>query len=781
MKQIIGLCLFLILGAAAAQAESLSRERQREILDNYLYVTGQSDRLTDELASGVMDEHGHPVIKCGMSAVADFVMNRHLFDKDLLAGLGAQISNRPVLAGEQVATSPLGLFKVHYTVVGDDAVSAIDNDDNLVPDYVDTVAIIFDSVHTAIVQQLGYPKPPADNLYPAAGDSLYDVYLLDLGAGVYGLSYLDSIFIDGPNSMRATSFMELDRNYDDLPQYVDRPLDAIRVTAAHEYFHAVQFGIDFTESETYGSGAGAISARYWMEMSATWMEEQMYDNLNDYYNYLPYFYNDPRLSLQQFNTYTDLRPYASVVFPIFLAEEYGPNIIKSIWQRCRTAGPGPQFLSVANAAIDSASIGEEDWAVAFRHFTLWNWFTGPRADLAPAGVGFPERDSFPAFPDTMIASWNQYPVVQPAQNRFNPLHNGATFVSFNDLLLIETDTTYWFCNSVLDSTCLDSIEVIDPQSPSEYDFFRVGCGTNDTTYWVCWGGWEDSVCAKPRRVVTGTPGSYPITDCEAVIDGTDTTYRERTFYYVCDSLADSRCVDSIRTDGSGGYDWMYIDSLFDLTFALGTNTNVPVLPQPWGVSFIYRLQDDPDSVIVDSLMIPDAVTVRLAVPNPADYLNVTIALSPATASNSTDYYRSYPYSIPMDVGYFAEADIETDEYANKPSAVLAPYPNPAVVSRMGVEPLRFRMQVATDAQGLPLIETPYLVVDIFTVAGELVRTVDQPEPNPIRGLYEVAWDMRNDGGTEVASGAYIAYGRLYESDEKKQLLAEDHVKVAIIR
>ena len=207
-----------------------------------------------------------------------------------------------------------------------------------------------------------------------------------------------------------------------MPQYADRPLDAVRVTAAHEFFHAVQFGIDFTESEVYGSGPTAISARYWMEMSATWMEEQLYDNINDYYNYLPYFFNDPRLSLQQFNSYADLRPYANVVFPLFLAEQYGPGIIKSIWLRCRAAGPGPQFLFVANAALDSATGGGGDWVTAFREFTLWNWFTGSRANLAPAGLGYSERQAYPAFPDSMIASWNSYPVLQPAlQNKLNQI------------------------------------------------------------------------------------------------------------------------------------------------------------------------------------------------------------------------------------------------------------------------------------------------------------------------------------------------------------------------
>ena len=50
----------------------------------------------------------------------------------------------------------------------------------------------------------------------------------------------------------------------------------MRVTAAHEYFHAVQFAYDFGED------------LWFMEATATWAEDELFDRVNDNLNYLPY-------------------------------------------------------------------------------------------------------------------------------------------------------------------------------------------------------------------------------------------------------------------------------------------------------------------------------------------------------------------------------------------------------------------------------------------------------------------------------------------------------------
>ena len=47
------------------------------------------------------------------------------------------------------------------------------------------------------------------------------------------------------------------------------PLENLQVTAAHEFFHAVQFAYD------------AVDDQWFMESTATWMEDEIYDDVND--------------------------------------------------------------------------------------------------------------------------------------------------------------------------------------------------------------------------------------------------------------------------------------------------------------------------------------------------------------------------------------------------------------------------------------------------------------------------------------------------------------------
>ena len=126
--------------------------------------------------------------------------------------------------------------------------------------------------------------------------------------------------------------------------------------------------------------------------------------------------------------------------------------------------------------------------------------------------------------------------------------------------------------------------------------------------------------------------------------------------------------------------------------------------------------------------------------------------------------------------------------------MLYPYPNPAVLSEMTEPMVTFLFQMPTDASGSPIlvrdslgpndvtIRNPELVIDIFTIAGERVATVaGVPELVDELGEYRIQWDMKNQSGREVASGAYIAYARMFDTFRRGELVAEAKVKVAIIR
>ncbi len=717
MKTTLVSALILIVSALSlAQADTLPRGRQIEIIENYMYVTGQTAQPSPQALEAAWSHPDRPPFKCGTPVLVDFILNRDKLDPVLLKALGAEFADRPTYTDEHTYDSPAGHFKIHYTTVGLDAVyrPGHDRDGDGVPDYVEDMALILDSVWVHIIDTLGFPPPPADSFYPSGGDDKYDIYISNLFGAVFGQTYFDSLSIDGPGSIRATSFIELENDYqeDVFSTYRNRPLDAVRVTCAHEFFHAVQFGIDFTEAEPV---TPLLSRRYWMEMSAVWMEEEIYDDINDYYYYLPAFFCNPRLSIQQFNSTGDYHPYASVVLPIFLSEKFGRGIIRDIWLRCGELGSGPSFLIAAQLAIDSISGGAENWPSAFRDFALWNFFTGDRAWDAPEGIGYSEKKMYPAIYDTAIVENTEYPtLVLGNDNPRRPEHNSAAYVRLNHMRAIVV---------------------------------------NDTTFWNCDSG----------------------------------------------SFSDSSCVDStLVTDTTTGYEIMHIDdSVYSVYIGLGDgHPDHLIPPQPWGLNIVFRLDSIPDSFIVDQFFLPyqepsNPNYTLLKILDPNQYRSVTMIISPASYRRGAYETPPYDYSL----GYYIPERLDStridtpifidSQFVDIPAAVLAPYPNPAVVSNMGEAPLRFKFQIPTDLYGNFIYYTDHnFSVDIFNVAGEFVRRLDTtvtPDRHDKQVEFVMAWDMKNERREEVASGVYIALGRVYCPDKGGLLLAEDKAKVAIVR
>jgi len=721
LKRILAPALALTIGAfSLARTDELSRERQIEIIENYMYVTGQTTQLPSLALEAVSGYPEELPVKCGTPAVLDFVFNHDKLDPELLQALGARAWARPTYLDERTYDSPNDLFKIHYTTTGGDAVyrAGDDRDGDDVPNYVEDMAFILESVYNHIIDTLGYDPPPVDSFYESGGDEKYDVYISDLGGGVFGLTYPDEYAIDDTNYTRATSFIELENDYQEMPTYRNRPLDAVRVTCAHEFFHAVQFGIDVTEAEVIiiksDTKVDTIPLPYWMEMSAVWMEEEIYDDINDYYSYLPYFFNYPRTSIQQFkSTITDYHPYASVVFPIFLSEKFGRDIIKDIWLRCGELGPGASFLIAAELAVDSIIGGDSGMPTAFRDFALWNYFTGDRVCFAPDDVGYSEKEMYPAIPDTIITfmddtilvidNHTKYPLlVLGNENPRWPEHNSAAYVRLDHMRAVKTDPVGF-----------------------------------DTTFWSC-RGWD------------------PL----------------------------GLCIDSIQVTVS-------IDTFFSIYVFLG-DPDSPRPPQPWGLNVVFQLDSIPDSFIADQFFLPyiDAAGVPslLKIIEPNQYRSVTMIISPASYVREA-YKPPYDYSLAYYVPELLDsARIDTPiiidpELVDIPASVLAPYPNPAVVNDMGGSPLKFRFQIPTNSFSNCIYAKPSFTVDIFSVAGEFVRGFTSVIPHYCGKKVEFTaeWDMKNEWGKGVASGVYIAVGRVYSSAKKSLLLAEDKVKVAIIR
>ena len=286
-----------------------------------------------------------------MSAAAEALHNLEGEDRQRLAKALA----RPLRDFEYV--TPSGHFKVHYSLQGRGAVDDADLDGNDVPDYVDTAAGILDSVWTVEVEQMGYPSPIADLGF--GGGNEVDIYIVELGNnGVYGFTYPE----DG-TGFTTYSYIELDNNYTDPVYRQTQGLSALRVSIAHEFFHAIHF--------TYYQGN---DTGWWREASATWMEDVIFPDVDDYLQYVPSFLWTPQRALDERQRSGDFRVYGISLFAQFVDQRYHRDVIQEIWGeigRRRSGAMEHYDRALRNAA-------ETTLTEAVSEFALWNYFTGER-------------------------------------------------------------------------------------------------------------------------------------------------------------------------------------------------------------------------------------------------------------------------------------------------------------------------------------------------------------------------------------------------------------------
>ncbi|MBI4530835.1 MAG: T9SS type A sorting domain-containing protein, partial [Candidatus Latescibacteria bacterium] len=274
--------------------------------------------------------------------------------------------------------TPGGHFRVHYDAdpPSPNGVERRDDDRNTVPDYIDIVAATFDSVWRLQIDRLGYHPPLMDR--GAGGGDEYDIYVVELGGtNVYGYTYPDG---EGPEGQTSTSYIEIDNDYRGGVYNTSRTrgLDALRVTAAHEFFHAIQF--------SYYDGRDGI---WWQEATATWMEDVAYTEVNDYYQYLRYFFQDPTLSLDRATSSQDYHVFGATIFPHFLSERFDRSVIRRTWEN---------FAKRQSATIKEIGEGiPVGFDSAMIEFTLWNYFTGKRHrnGYYPEGGAYPEVPTQP--------------------------------------------------------------------------------------------------------------------------------------------------------------------------------------------------------------------------------------------------------------------------------------------------------------------------------------------------------------------------------------------------
>ena len=263
-------------------------------------------------------------IKCAFGIVSSIKFNFDRFSAKQKSILKVLL-DRPVT--DTSFATPSGFFRVHYNISGTD-----------VPKFnLDSLAIALDSAYNFEINYLGYAPPPSDN--GAGGDNKYDIYIVNLGNS-YGYTEPETEIT--PGSGRYTSYMVIDNDY---TGFYTTGINAARVTVAHEFHHSIQIGDYIYRYDT---------DEFFYELTSTSMEHFVYPTIHDYYEYLPYYFNDPQ---NCFGKNGSLQEYALAIWDIFLQKNFGYDIIKKQWELM------PQMRAlqaISNSLIDyQTSFGEQ--------------------------------------------------------------------------------------------------------------------------------------------------------------------------------------------------------------------------------------------------------------------------------------------------------------------------------------------------------------------------------------------------------------------------------------
>lgn len=328
--------------------------------------------------------------------------------------------------------SKMNRFRVHYDTTGIYAVDITDKDKNGIPDYIDSVCAVFDYVYEVQVIQMGMERPRTD--YPdEPNNTYYDIFITDFSITndpIYGFAENIGKYHNTDKIYKAYSTITIDNSYSPNKTYIKdgvvkklyntTGINALKVTAAHEFQHAIQYatGIIKTNNNT---------SIY--EMVAVCVEMLVYPDIYDYV----YYVNGWLRNIERFvfgNGYSE-NGYSFGIFFYMLSEKYGKNIINDYYDVANQIGISYKGLD-SILVLNNSSLHKE-----WMEFIEWIYYSGKNSI---EGKYFPMANKFETLQP--IHTLNHYGLitndVQPYQLTY------TRFINYSANSFIMSDTVELF-------------------------------------------------------------------------------------------------------------------------------------------------------------------------------------------------------------------------------------------------------------------------------------------------------------------------------------------------
>jgi hypothetical protein len=292
--------------------------------------------------------------------------------------LASQILARPTDLGSGNYTAPKANFRktctgtpfcVHWVTSTIDAPSPTDDDADGQPNWIEDVVGVMTNVWNQEITTLGYKKPKSDSPFGTHRggnpNSKLDIFIQDVGRpsiGVYGYCTTDDPRRSKRRDVSAYCVLDDDYSASQFPGVTG--VDALKVTAAHEFHHASQFAYDWKED------------RALMEGTAVNMEADVYPTIHDNFQYFEF--SPLRPDNDSSRTSTSDGPwwpidmfdanfgnqYGDWIFYRFLSEYFGspthpnlardPSINRQIWEKAAAVPATNRGGKYSTQAIRSA-------------------------------------------------------------------------------------------------------------------------------------------------------------------------------------------------------------------------------------------------------------------------------------------------------------------------------------------------------------------------------------------------------------------------------------------
>lgn len=221
----------------------------------------------------------------------------------------------------RVNPTPGSPICVHWAQRTTDAPKLADRDNDGVPNQVERTRRVVNRAWKRAVTEGGYRRPLKDGRGPRGHRGKLDVYLVNIGAqGIFGYCSPERQV----SGYAYTGYCVLDDDYSRKEFPFNTPTKNLKVTAAHEFFHAVQFAYD------------ALEDAWFMESTATWFEDEVFDAINDNRFFLQQSsLSDPEAPLDYSN---GLFVYGNWIWWRFLTETFPatqgtglPVLVRDVW------------------------------------------------------------------------------------------------------------------------------------------------------------------------------------------------------------------------------------------------------------------------------------------------------------------------------------------------------------------------------------------------------------------------------------------------------------------